>query len=165
MVYQATKINVDKVILHCFVLRKLGLDEIDGASGIEGVPVAKTLKVSNAIINGLDGALLAFTHDWGNKPPSWNYPDPCSNWDGVSCINSRVTSILFSSLGLAGQLTADIITLSALQILDLSNNQELTGNLPHNTGELRQLKSLILVGCGFSGSIPDSVGSLQQLVF
>ncbi|GAB4847414.1 hypothetical protein Ancab_026471 [Ancistrocladus abbreviatus] len=86
-------------------------------------------------------ALLALTHDWGNKPRSWNNPDPCSNWDGVSRINSRVTS------------------------MDLSYNKGLTGNLPQNIGELTQLETLILDGCGFSGSIPDSVGSLPQLFF
>ncbi|GAB4847413.1 hypothetical protein Ancab_039819 [Ancistrocladus abbreviatus] len=111
-----------------------------------------------------NGALNALTQDWLNKPSSWNDPDPC-NWDGISCSNSHVTSIQFASMDLVGQLTTDIVLLSALQILDLSYNQGLTGNLPHNIGELTQLKSLILVGCGFSGSIPYSVGSLRQLVF
>ncbi|XP_038682114.1 probable leucine-rich repeat receptor-like protein kinase At5g49770 isoform X3 [Tripterygium wilfordii] len=68
-------------------------------------------------------------------------------------------------MGLEGQLTGDISTLSELQTLDLSYNKGLTGSLPSSIGDLKKLTNLILVGCSFSGHIPESIGSLQQLVF
>lgn len=111
-------------------------------------------------------ALMALTKGWGNIPQSWTGGDSCgSRWEGITCNSSRITTITLSSIGLTGQLTGDLASLSELQILDLSYNEGLTGSLPSNIGQLSQLTSLILVGCGFSGSIPDSVGSLKQLVY
>ncbi|KAJ8767896.1 hypothetical protein K2173_020836 [Erythroxylum novogranatense] len=120
-----------------------------------------------ALTNGDDLAKLNALKDiWDNTPPNWVGTDPCgSNWDGIRCSNSRVISITLSSIGLKGQLSGDISSLSALQILDLSYNKDLKGSLPATIGNLKQLTNLILVGCGFTGPIPDSIGSLQQLRF
>lgn len=31
---------------------------------------------------------------WENEPPNWQDTDPCgSNWEGIGCTNSRVTSM------------------------------------------------------------------------
>ncbi|GAB2283983.1 hypothetical protein Dimus_018464, partial [Dionaea muscipula] len=110
-------------------------------------------------------ALVSLTEDWGNLPSTWTGSDPCSSWAGISCINSRITSITLSSLGVTGQLTGDLASLSELTSLDLSYNTGLTGILPRNIGKLGQLQELTLVGCGFSGPIPDSIGSLKQLAY
>ncbi|KAJ9141266.1 hypothetical protein P3X46_031819 [Hevea brasiliensis] len=110
--------------------------------------------------------LKALMDIWENLPPSWEGTDPCGDqWDGIKCINSRVTSITLSSMGLKGQMSGDITNLPELQILDLSYNKDLRGPLPASIGNLKKLKYLILVGCSFSGPIPNSVGSLQQLVY
>uniref|UniRef100_A0A2P2JI85 non-specific serine/threonine protein kinase n=1 Tax=Rhizophora mucronata TaxID=61149 RepID=A0A2P2JI85_RHIMU len=110
--------------------------------------------------------LYALKDFWQNTPPSWVDSNPCgSNWDGILCTSSRVTSIRLSSMGLIGQLPGDIQFLSELKILDLSNNKGLSGPLPASIGNLNKLTNLILVGCSFSGRIPDSIGSLQRLVF
>ncbi|PKI74947.1 probable leucine-rich repeat receptor-like protein kinase At5g49770 [Punica granatum] len=111
-------------------------------------------------------ALQAMKAYLNNTPPNWVGSDPCSDkWDGIICTNSRVTSITLSSMGLSGQLTGDIGTLSELRTLDLSYNKGLTGSLPDAIGNLKKLTNLILVGCGFTGIIPDTIGSLQELVF
>ncbi|XP_074275089.1 leucine-rich repeat receptor protein kinase HPCA1-like [Silene latifolia] len=70
-----------------------------------------------------------------------------------------------SSLGLKGMLSGDIQGLSELQILDLSYNKGLTGDLPAAIGKLRNLTNLILIGCRFSGYLDKAVGSLSELVF
>ncbi|KAJ8767919.1 hypothetical protein K2173_020859 [Erythroxylum novogranatense] len=116
--------------------------------------------------NGEDLAKLNALKDiWDNTPPNWVGIDPCgSNWVGIGCNDSRVTSITLSGIGLKGQLSGDISSFSALQILDLSYNKDLTGSLPATIGNLKQLTNLILIGCGFTGPIPDSIGSLQQLI-
>ncbi|KAK6121284.1 hypothetical protein DH2020_044987 [Rehmannia glutinosa] len=111
-------------------------------------------------------ALKSLKDVWNNVPPNWDGADPCgSDWDGISCSNSRVVSITLASFNLSGQLSSDIEGLSELQTLDLSYNKGMTGALPSAIGNLKKLSSLILVGCGFSGPIPPSIGSLQQLVY
>ncbi|KAJ1400389.1 Serine-threonine/tyrosine-protein kinase, catalytic domain [Sesbania bispinosa] len=98
-----------------------------------------------------------------NTPPSWVGSDPCDDWDGIECKNSRVTSITLSTTGLEGQLSGDIGSLSELETLDLSYNKDLTGPLPQSIGELKKLSTLILVGCSFNGPIPNNIGYLQEL--
>ncbi|KAG8364015.1 hypothetical protein BUALT_Bualt19G0082300 [Buddleja alternifolia] len=111
-------------------------------------------------------ALKALKEIWENVPPNWVGADPCGNaWDGISCTSNRVVSITLASINLRGQLSSDIKGLSELQILDLSYNKGLTGPLPSAIGNLKNLSSLILVGCGFSGPIPPSIGSLQELTY
>ncbi|KAK2394474.1 leucine-rich repeat receptor protein kinase HPCA1 [Trifolium repens] len=111
--------------------------------------------------------LTLIKYDWKNTPPSWdNSDDPCGgHWDGIVCINSRVTAISLVSMDLFGQLPSDIGSLSELQILDLSYNKNLTGPLPAEIGKLKKLTNLQLINCGFFGPIPDTIGNLPRLVF
>ncbi|CAH1444133.1 unnamed protein product [Lactuca virosa] len=103
---------------------------------------------------------------WKNTPPNWDdKPDPCSgNWDGITCTNGRVTSIILLSMSLIGTLTRDIGQFSELQILNLSYNKRLTGRLPPAIGKLKKLTNLILIDCGFTGRLPDTLGSLENLI-
>ncbi|XP_047153148.1 leucine-rich repeat receptor protein kinase HPCA1-like [Vigna umbellata] len=109
--------------------------------------------------------LKSLTSTWKNTPPEWEGTDPCEDWEGIKCKNTRVTSITLASTGLGGQLSGDIGSLSELEILDLSYNKELTGPLPQSIGDLRKLSNLILVSCSFSGPIPDSIGNMQELLY
>ncbi|KAI3913545.1 hypothetical protein MKX01_022126, partial [Papaver californicum] len=110
--------------------------------------------------------LRSFLTQWQNIPPNWVGSDPCAEgWEGIVCTDSRVISIQLSTMGLKGQLSGDIGSLSELQSLDLSYNTGLTGSLPPSIGNLKKLTNLILVGCGFSGPIPSEIGYLPRLVF
>ncbi|MCL7032483.1 hypothetical protein MKW94_003499 [Papaver nudicaule] len=110
--------------------------------------------------------LRSFKTQWQNIPPNWVGSDPCADgWEGVVCTDSRVISIQLSSMGLKGQLSGDIGSLTELKSLDLSYNTGLTGPLPPSIGNLKKLTNLILVGCGFSGPIPSEIGYLPKLVF
>ncbi|PSS18996.1 Leucine-rich repeat receptor-like protein kinase precursor [Actinidia chinensis var. chinensis] len=120
-----------------------------------------------AATNSIDvAALSALKSIWKNTPPNWIGSDPCgTSWEGISCTNSRVTVIILAGTDLKGSLSSDIISLSELQYLDLSNNKGLTGTLPSSIGNLNKLSILMLVGCSFFGPIPDSIGSLEELFF
>ncbi|XP_076937051.1 leucine-rich repeat receptor protein kinase HPCA1-like [Bidens hawaiensis] len=110
--------------------------------------------------------LRALKDAWDHTPPNWDEnSDPCSGWDGITCTNSRVTSITLASMGLTGSLTGDIGQLTELQILDLSYNKGLTGSLTPAIGSLKKLTNLILVNCGFSGPLPDTLGNLENIIF
>ncbi|KAK7412783.1 hypothetical protein VNO78_04404 [Psophocarpus tetragonolobus] len=114
-----------------------------------------------------DFAVLKSLRDsWQSQTLNWEGSDPCNGWDGIKCNkNSRVISISLTDIGLTGQLSGDIGSLSELTNLDLSYNRGLTGPLPSEIGKLKKLSRLILVSCGFTGRIPDEIGSLQQLEF
>ncbi|KAK1312830.1 putative leucine-rich repeat receptor-like protein kinase [Acorus calamus] len=117
--------------------------------------------------NGQDaGALLSLMNAWQNIPPSWGKSnDPCGTWEGVTCSNSRVTSLKLSTMGLKGTLGGDIGQLTALQSLDLSYNPNITGPLTPTIGNLKQLTILILMGCSFSGNIPKELGNIPKLYY
>ncbi|CAK9323432.1 unnamed protein product [Citrullus colocynthis] len=112
-------------------------------------------------------ALESLKNEWQNTPPSWGASnDPCgAPWEGVACINSRVTALRLSTMGLKGKLGGDIGGLTELKSLDLSFNKDLTGSISPALGDLRSLSILILAGCGFSGSIPEQLGNLSNLSF
>ncbi|KAK4487885.1 hypothetical protein RD792_003623 [Penstemon davidsonii] len=111
-------------------------------------------------------ALRSLKDQWGNTPPSWDQSnDPCANWDGVSCNNSRITSLSLSTMGLTGKLSGDIGGLTELISLDLSFNPGLTGSLSPRLGDLKKLTILILMGCSFTNNIPSELGNLSELTF
>ncbi|XP_078155831.1 leucine-rich repeat receptor protein kinase HPCA1-like isoform X2 [Carex rostrata] len=116
-----------------------------------------------------DGAaLMALESEWQNTPSNWVGTDPCgAKWVGINCSTStsRVTEITLSSIGITGTLSGgDIQNLEELKTLDLSYNPGLTGSLPSAIGNLKQLHTLILIGCSFSGEIPAEIGKLSNLV-
>ncbi|KAB5574522.1 hypothetical protein DKX38_001716 [Salix brachista] len=102
--------------------------------------------------------------EWENTPSTWVGADPCGGkWEGISCNNSRVIYMTLAGVGLRGQLSGDISSLSELEVLDLSYNTGLEGSLSPSIVNLKKLKRLKLVGCGFTGPIPESIGSLELL--
>jgi len=112
-------------------------------------------------------ALQSLIKGWQNFPSSWEASnDPCgAQWDGIMCNNGRVISMRLSSINLQGTLSNSIGQFSELAYLDLSSNSGLSGPLPTSIGNLRQLTTLILAGCSFTGGIPEELGNLVQLSF
>ncbi|XP_038897469.1 probable LRR receptor-like protein kinase At1g51890 [Benincasa hispida] len=92
--------------------------------------------------------------DWGG--------DPCIPrafpWSGIGCSNEsspRIISLNLSSSNLTGLISTDIFDLTALQILDLSNN-DLTGKVP-DLSKLSNLKVLNLGNNNLSCPIPPEL--------
>nr|GEW35348.1 probable leucine-rich repeat receptor-like protein kinase At5g49770 [Tanacetum cinerariifolium] len=110
--------------------------------------------------------LMALQTAWQNTTLNWKGSDPCDGtWLGIGCTNSRVTSLILSSMGLTGGLPGDIGEFTELQILDLSYNTGLTGTLTPAIGKLNKLTNLVIVGCRFTGPIPSSIGNLENLQY
>jgi hypothetical protein len=86
---------------------------------------------------------------------------PCE-WYGVTCRDGHVTMLSLSNNDLTGSLPADIGQLTELEILDLSGNN-LSGHLPAEIGNMRQLRWLYLNDNPLSGAIPLNLMDLDNL--
>ncbi|MCO5564753.1 hypothetical protein L7F22_018421 [Adiantum nelumboides] len=111
--------------------------------------------------------------------------DPCAeNWEGVACAGPNVTFLNMTGLGLTGGLGSALQNLTALIVLDLSNNllsgglplqlpphvqvmdlsiNQFTGNLPLALSELSNLVSLNMSNNLFSGNLLDMFTPLEGL--
>lgn len=89
--------------------------------------------------------------------------DPCSdNWEGVICVGPNITELNLSGLNLLGGLGYALDKLTALMILDLSNNKikgEVPFQLPPN------VQQLILANNQLFGGLPYSVTYMSKLTY
>jgi len=102
---------------------------------------------------------------WTNRN-FWNVPgsvgdNPCG-WYGISCTGNRVTSIAMFNNNLSGPIPVELGQLNELRSLTLENNK-LTGSLPAQLGNLTSLRNLSFSGNQLSGSIPPELGNLVML--
>ncbi|GKV50358.1 hypothetical protein SLEP1_g57066 [Rubroshorea leprosula] len=76
---------------------------------------------------------------------------------------SSLEHLSLSNCSLQGNFPSQVFQLPSLQLLDLSSNSHLGGELPHSIGNLKLLKELNLRGCQFYGSIPRSLANLTKI--
>jgi Leucine-rich repeat (LRR) protein len=132
-------------------------------------------------INGLYVALES------PKLPGWSASggDPCGEgWQGVTCIGSSITSIVFNAANLGGQL-GSLGNFTSITEINLSNNNiggtipedlpvtlqnfflsdnQLTGSIPMSLSKLQSLSAMSLNGNHLDGKLPDAFDSLTGLV-
>ncbi|KAH0854310.1 hypothetical protein HID58_078934 [Brassica napus] len=122
---------------------------------------------------------------------SWTIPNFNSlcSWTRVSCdsLNQSITRLDISNLNISGTLSPDILKLTSLEFLNISNNafegelapldfsqmtqlttldaydNNLNGSLPLSLTKLNQLDYLDLGGNYFNGEIPRSYGGFLRL--
>ena len=94
---------------------------------------------------------------------NWNTPRSIRNWHGV--VTNRdgfVTELVLSENDLSGTLPPELGDLAQLRRLVLDDNQ-LTGPIPPELGRLGQLTKLDLQRNSLNGTIPPELGKLAQL--
>ena len=98
-------------------------------------------------------------------PDRWNGALPVSEWKGVQLSEMvydgrlRIEAIRRPDSRVAGNLNnVDLENLKYLEVLDLSNNPMLSGNLQKDWNKMEYLKELNLGGCTFVGNIPAEWG-------
>ncbi|CAB9509923.1 Leucine Rich Repeat [Seminavis robusta] len=80
-------------------------------------------------------------------------------------ISGQIISLSMVASNLAGTLPQDISLLSpSLQLLDLSSNMALTGQIPSQIGLLTRLTTLYTPVTSLSGTLPTELGLLQSLI-
>ncbi len=94
---------------------------------------------------------------------NWLTSKPLGQWHGVTTdANGRVTRLNLNNNQLSGAIPAELGNLAQLQQLRLYGN-ELSGAIPAELGNLTQLQQLRLYGNELSGPIPAELGNLTQL--
>ena len=111
-------------------------------------------------------ALVALYEATGG--PKWEYSGnwmtyhPLRYWHGVAVNDEgRVTSLNLQN-NLTGEIPPEIGNLTALQRLTLDNN-DLTGPIPPELGNLSALESLSIQWSDLTGEIPPELGNLTAL--
>ena len=113
------------------------------------------------------GELIAFYNatggtGWTNNA-NWLTSSPMGHWHGVTIDDDgRVTRLDLHNNQLSGNIPSELGNLSNLRELVLSENQ-LTGSVPTWLGNLANLTVLSLGGNQLTGEIPTELGSLSNL--
>lgn len=98
-----------------------------------------------------------------NWTVSWDINAATSSWEGVTTnAEGCVTHLVLRNNNLTGSLPNEIGDLSELLTLDLSANN-IGGNIPTTIGNLSQLEVLFLWNNPLIGSIPTSISNLSNL--
>ncbi len=96
---------------------------------------------------------------------NWNSDADLNDWHGViTDANGTVTHLILSDNNLTGSLPPEIGELANLEHLFLDGN-DLTGEIPATISMLTNLESLNLDRNSLSGSIPATIGRLTDLKF
>ncbi len=101
--------------------------------------------------------------NWTNNT-NWLSDESVGSWQGVTVSHGRVTGLKLADNNLTGAIPSELGNLSSLEELYLSLNQ-LTGPIPGQLGNLSNLELLWLHSNQLTGSIPSTLGSLERLVW
>ena len=99
--------------------------------------------------------------NWTNND-NWKSQEPVGTWYGVTVANGAVTELNLEDNNLTGRLPSEIGDLTSLELLDLFDN-DLTGSIPAETGKLTRLEGLWLENNSLTGEIPTEIGNLTSL--
>ena len=101
--------------------------------------------------------------NWSSND-NWKTDEPLGQWFGVRTnSDGRVTRLDLSENQLSGTIPAEIGNLTSLTDLFLGRNQ-LSGTIPVEIGNLTSLEHLLLGGGQLSGTIPAEIGNLTRLI-
>ena len=100
--------------------------------------------------------------NWADNT-AWLSNAPLSAWHGVTTdADGRVTDLLFYDNQLTGTIPTQLGQLTELQYLNLNNN-ELSGTIPTELRRLTKLTGLDLGNNRLTGTIPTQLGQLTEL--
>ncbi len=137
----------------------------DGLWGHIGPLNQQDYEALKALYQSTGGASWLRNTGWRD----WNFnsatpPDASivRSWSGVWVINNRVTSLRLGNNQLTGSIPTELGNLSNLERLHLGLNQ-LTGSIPTELGNLSNLERLHLGLNQLTGTIPNQLGNLSNL--
>ena len=116
-----------------------------------------------ALYNSTNGDDWTYNSGWKDGD-GFAVPGTEKDWYGITCDsnNTTVLNIVLYDNQLSGSIPAELGNLTNLTILNLRNNQ-LTGSIPIELGDLANLEELYLYSNQLTGSIPKELGNLINL--
>ena len=143
--------------------------KVEGKNGTVGVASVEVYRIGSAGESNPDHEALTALYNstgganWGNRS-NWLTDVPLDQWDGVTVDdNGRVIELGLSENQLSGPIPAEIGNLTYLETLNLRLNQ-LSGRIPVELGNLANLVELNLRTNQLNGPIPAELGNLGNLV-
>ena len=138
-----------------------GLESLAGAKACASRPP----ETNPGLRADQDALLAAREHLDPDEVLNWHPDLAIETWDGIVLLGDplRVTAVLLSGRGLAGEVSPAFARLDELVELWLPRNR-LRGAIPPQLGQLTRLESLNLAGNALSGAIPRQLGNLEQLL-
>ena len=97
--------------------------------------------------------------NWNN---TWDLSQPVNTWWGITILGCHVTKIYLYNNDLTGSIPAEIGNLQHLENLNLARNS-LTGLIPSEIGNLQHLTNIYMPWNNLTGSIPTEIGNLLNL--
>jgi hypothetical protein len=116
--------------------------------------------VFNVMFLSLQGNTWTQNYGW----LEFNSTCPCCLY-GVACKEDNVVAIDLAKNGLAGSIPPEIGLLTALTMLNLSENEMIAGEVPAEIGRLANLEVLRLDVNMLSSTLPSALGTLTELTF
>ena len=99
---------------------------------------------------------------WVNRA-AWGTEAPLGDWHGVATEGGRVVEVALPGNGLSGPLPGEIVNLKELTAVDLTGN-DLSGAFPGDIALLRELAELRVGGnAGLEGALPFDLRRLRRL--
>jgi hypothetical protein len=94
---------------------------------------------------------------WLN-PDDWLTEEVCS-WFGLTCpFLDEVYEFAMPENGLSGTLPTYLGFLHSIRVMDLSDNENITGPIPSEMGKMESLRSLVMPDLALTGTIPTEFG-------
>nr|MDA3816651.1 choice-of-anchor D domain-containing protein [Prolixibacteraceae bacterium] len=149
-------------------VRNLNINSNDPSKLSYNYQVAVNIPASQELID--DSLALVAFYNAGNGD-NWNdntgwLTGPLYNWFGISISEGQITKLELPVNNLNGYIPNEIGELTNLTVLNLRQNSGLSGtSIPDSVGSLENLIELDLYNNGHSGSIPESIGNLSALEY
>ncbi|MDQ1355380.1 MAG: hypothetical protein QG657_5690, partial [Acidobacteriota bacterium] len=119
-----------------------------------------------ALYNATNGDSWTNNSGWKTPPldtDGFAMPGAESGWYGITVLADSVNKIELRNNQLSGSIPSELGNLSNLDSLYLDNNQ-LSGSIPSEFGNLSNLKWLWMSGNQLGGNIPSQLGNLSNLL-
>lgn len=135
----------------------------DKASDQQQIIVIKQIFVDSLTREALIALYKATDGDHWINNTNWCSDAPYKEWYGVKTSILGIINISLSKNGLSGTLPEEIGNIKDLAQLDLSYNK-ISGKIPNSIGETK-LMALYLNKNNLSGEIPEGIGKLKNLMY
>ena len=140
--------------------------KVEGKNGTSGVALVEVYGIDSPDMVEREAlAALYNAMDGANWRTAYNWGTaaPLVQWYGVQVdANGRVIGLNLRDNQLSGEIPPELGNLSNLESLDLDSNQ-LSGPIPRELGQLTNLETVRLYNNQLSGEIPSELGNLFSL--